>query len=72
MYSAEEQTVLDYLKSSPNAFFSVVEICRRAGDKEKWAQNRRWALPILGRLLDRGLVETDASGHYRLARREPS
>ncbi len=70
MHVADEQAVLQYLGSSPEAFFSPREICRRAADKEIWERNPRWAIPILGRLLARGLVETNAAGHYRLARTE--
>ena len=68
MCSADEQAVLDYLATSPNSLFSPREICRRAGSKEAWEKNRRWAMPVLARLLARGLVETDASGHYRIRR----
>jgi hypothetical protein len=67
MFSADEQAVLDYLATSPNSFFSSREVCRRAASKEIWQKNQRWALPILARLLARGLVETDPAGHYRLA-----
>jgi hypothetical protein len=67
MYSAEEKAVLDYLGTSPAAFFSGREVCRRAGTKEMWEKNQRWAIPVLSRLVSRGVVETDAAGHYRLA-----
>ncbi len=66
MLSADEQTVLQYLATSPNTFFSSREICRRAGSRETWEKNQRWAVPILARLLAQGLVETDPAGHYRL------
>ena len=67
MRSADEQTVLDYLATSPATFFSGREVCRRAGSKEMWEKNQRWAMPILSRLVAKGLVETDPAGHYRLA-----
>jgi hypothetical protein len=66
MCSAEEQAILDYLATNSKSFFSAREVCRRAGGKEKWDENQRWALPILARLLARGLIETDPAGHYRL------
>jgi hypothetical protein len=66
MTSADEQAVLDYLATSPKSFFSSREVCRRAGDKETWEKNQRWALPILSRLTARGLIRTDAAGHYQI------
>jgi hypothetical protein len=70
MHSDDEQAVLQYLATSPNSFFSSREICRRAGSKDMWAKNQRWALPVLSRLVALGLVETDAAGHYRLTPHE--
>ncbi len=67
MLSANDQAVLQYLATSRETFFSSREICRRAGSRELWEKNQRWAVPILSRLLAQGLVETDAAGHYRLA-----
>jgi hypothetical protein len=70
MTSADEQAVLDYLATSPKSFFSSREICRRAGRKETWEKNQRWAVPILARLVARGLVRTDAGGHYQIVSQE--
>jgi len=67
MLSQEEQAVLNFLATSRGAYFSAREICRKAGGKRLWDENQRWALPILSRLVDRGLVEQDNAGHYRLA-----
>jgi hypothetical protein len=66
MSDSDEQTVLDYLATSPQTFFSVREVCRRAGSRDQYEENQRWAIPVLGRLAIRGLVEADAHGHYRL------
>lgn len=68
MYSADEQAVLDYLGSAPNSFFTVREVCRRAGGKEKWEKEPRWAFAVLTRLLAQKLVEADACNHYRIVR----
>lgn len=68
MNSPEEQAVLRYLASSPNSFFSPREICRKAGTKEMWEKNQRWAYPVLSRLLDAKLVEQDKANHYRVVR----
>lgn len=68
MHSADEQAVLKYLATAPKNFFSPREICRKAGGKELWEQNQRWALPILSRLVAQKLVEQDAAGHVRLVK----
>ena len=66
MYSPDEKAVLDYLKTSPHAFFAAREICRRAAGKAQWEENRYWAIPVLDRLLVAGRVETDAANHFRI------
>ncbi len=72
MLSPEERLVMAYLATSPETFFSPSEVSRRAGDKEQYSENPTWAVPILSRLLVRGLVEADASGRYRILSREQS
>jgi hypothetical protein len=42
------------------------EICRRAGGKWRYRENEDWALPILLRLVEKGQVEDDSAGHFRL------
>jgi hypothetical protein len=69
MHSAEEQAVLNYLATAPHTFFSAREVCRRASGKEAWEKSQRWAMPVLSRLLARGLIEVDAAGHYRIAQK---
>ena len=66
MHSEDEQAVLNYLATAPNCFFSLGEICRKAGGKGKWEENPRWAMSTLARLLAQRLVEQDPAGHYRL------
>ena len=64
--SDEDRDILEYLRTSPEAFFSPREICRRAGGKQKWEENERWALPVLARMLTMGLIEVDSGGRYRI------
>jgi hypothetical protein len=66
MVSAQERLILDYLATSPQAWFSAREICRRAASKQAWQEDQKWAIPILRRLEARGLLLTDGSAHYRL------
>ena len=63
---ADENDICQYLKSWPGQFVSAKEICRRAGGKWRYREDERWALPVLQRLIETGLVESDSTGHYRL------
>ena len=64
---ADEVAISLYLKSYPGQFVSAAEICRRAGTKRRFRKQPDWALPILKRMVDAGLLESDSTGHYRLA-----
>jgi len=63
---AEEKEICDFLKSFPGQFVSHREICRRAGGKWRFREDQKWAVPILSRMVERGYLESDASGHFRL------
>lgn len=65
---ADERDICLYLKGWPGQFISGREICRRAGGKRRYRDEPHWATPVLGRLVERGIIESDATGHYRLAR----
>ena len=67
---ADENDICQYLKSWPGQFVSAKEICRRAGGKWRYREDERWALPVLQRLIETGLVESDSTGHYRLVQRQ--
>ena len=62
---ADERQVFDYLKSWPRHFVSAREVCLRAGGKRRYREDPRWALPVLIRLVEASLIETDSLGHYR-------
>ena len=63
---ADEREIYYYLKSWRNEFLSAREICRRAGGKKRFRYDEEWAKPVLARMLEKGIVESDTSGHYRL------
>ena len=63
---ADEQAILDYLKTQRNDFVTVKEICRRAGDYKQFRQEPSWAKPILIRMAKHDILETNAFGQYRL------
>ena len=66
---ADEREICLYLRGWPGQFVSVAEISRRAAGKRRGRQEPNWALPVLSRLLEKGILEADSTGHYRLIRR---
>ena len=66
----EEQIILRYLSQMPDTGASAREICRKAGTKDRWKENERWAYPFLARLKDKKLVDTTVDGVYRVVPKE--
>jgi len=66
MMDADEREIYYYLKSWRQEFLSAREICRRAGGRKRFRLEPEWAKPVLARMMERGIVEADAAGHYRL------
>jgi hypothetical protein len=67
---AEEREICTYLKSWAGQFVSGREIARRAGGKRRFREDPNWAIPILPRLVEKGLIEGDAAAHFRLIPKE--
>jgi hypothetical protein len=67
MVNAEQQQVLNFLRSSPDACFSAMEVSKRAGNRKQFEKDPRWAINCLRYLLDLKLIERDGQGHYKLA-----
>ncbi len=63
---ADEKDICLYLRGWAGQFVSSVEISRRASGKRRFREDPNWVVPALGRLVEKGLVEADATGHYRL------
>jgi hypothetical protein len=66
----EEKEICIYLKSLPGQFISGKEICRRAGGKWRYRENEKWALPVIAKLVEKKILESDSTGHYRLIIKE--
>lgn len=64
--NADEKAIIDYLKGWPNTFVSGREVARKVGGKERYNEDRGWALPILGQMVRLGMLEADQYGYYRL------
>jgi hypothetical protein len=63
---SDERDIYNYLKCWPGQFVFRRDIARLAGGKWKYRDNPDWAELALMRLLERGILETDATGYFRL------
>ena len=63
---ADERDIFHYLKVSGNQFIAAKEICRRAGSKKRYGEEPDWAKIVLLRMAERGILEADISGRYRI------
>ena len=66
--TSEERDILGYMKSSPRAYYSAMEIARRAAGKKFYQESPDWAKGVLPHLVDKGVLEMDGAGHFRLKR----
>lgn len=64
--NADEKAIINYLKGWTNTFVSGKEIARKVGGKERYEEDRGWALSILTQMVRIGIIETDNYGYYRL------
>jgi len=63
---ADQTEICQFLKSWPDQFVSGKEICRRAGGKWRSREDPTWAMPILRRMVESKIIETDCAGRFRL------
>jgi hypothetical protein len=63
---SEEREIFYFLKTWGEEFVSVKEVARRASGKKKFYDNPDWAKPILGRMQERGVLESNAQGQFRI------
>ena len=62
----DEREIYYFLKDRGAEFVNAKEIARRAGGKKKFYEDPEWARPILIRMAERGVLEGDALGRYRV------
>ncbi len=60
-----ELTILNYLLSSPEAWFGRREIARRAVKRSVYEENQHWADAPLAALVANKMVEVNDAGLYR-------
>lgn len=66
MMDADEREIFYYLRQERNAFVPASAVSRHAGGKHKFRESPDWAKPALQRMTERGILETDPTGGYRL------
>ena len=62
----DEREIFQFLKAWGSDFTSAMEICRRAGSKKRFHEDPSWAKPILMRMEERGILQSDMQGRYRI------
>jgi hypothetical protein len=62
----DEREIFQFLKSWGANFLSATEVCRRAGGRKKFHEDPGWAKPILLRMAERNILESDNSGRFRV------
>jgi hypothetical protein len=62
----DERDIFQYLKTRGTDFVNGMEIARRAGNKRRFYQDPDWAKEVLVRMDERGILESDPTGRYRI------
>jgi hypothetical protein len=62
----DERDIFQFLKTRGTDFVGAMEIARRAGNKKKFYKDPNWAKPILMQMQERGILEHDDAGRYRI------
>jgi hypothetical protein len=63
---SDEREIFNYLKTWGSEFINAREVSRRAGSKQRYHEDPDWAKPVLQRMQDRSIVESDMNGRYRI------
>ena len=63
---SDEREIYDYLKTFGEEWVNAKEVCRRAAGKKRFNDENNWAKPILHRMKERGILEGDQLGRYRI------
>lgn len=63
---ADEREIFQFLKTRTGDYTAAMEICRRAGNKRRFHQDPNWAKPVLQRMEERSILESDQQGRFRI------
>jgi len=62
----DERDIFQFLKTRGTEFVNAMEIARRSGNKRRFYEEPDWAKVVLMRMEERGILESDPSGRYRI------
>jgi len=62
----DERDIFQFLKTWGTEFTNAKEVARRAGNKKRFYEDPDWARPVLARMAERGILESDIQGRYRI------
>ena len=62
----DEREIYLFLKTYGADYVALREICRRAGGRKRYHEDHEWARPILQRMVERAILETNSEGQYRV------
>ncbi len=62
----DERDIFQFLKTRGNDFVNAMEISKRAGNKKRFYQEPDWAKVVLMRMEERGILESDPTGRFRI------
>ncbi len=62
----DERDIFNFLKTRGSEFVNAKEISRRAGAIKRFHENPEWAKVVLLRMAERGIIECDINGRYRI------
>lgn len=63
---ADERDIFQFLKTWGEKFTNPREIARRASVKKRFYEDPEWAKPVLKRMEERGILESDILGRFRI------
>ena len=63
---ADERDIFQFLKTWGDKFTNAREIARRASAKKRFHEDPEWAKPVLKRMEERGILESDILGRFRV------
>jgi hypothetical protein len=62
----DEREIYQFLKTWGAEYVGAMEIARRASTKKRFYDEPDWAKVVLMRMAERGILESDSQGRYRL------
>jgi hypothetical protein len=63
---SDEREIFQFLKTWGAEYVGAMEIARRAGNKKRFYKEPDWAKVVLMRMAERGVLESDSQGRYRI------